>query len=760
MEFRCNLSLNDINKRRPEKGQGLSETQPQSARNRHFLISGEKTTAWLEPASPSKVSDSEVESQESRHETEKGEMKMLWKLEMAKSLHKLAKYCMSQDKYREAEPLLRRVLAIRLEVLGVKHCDTAASLHWLADCCMSQDKYREAEPFLVQAKDICEEVLGLEHRDTAASLHKLADCCISQGKDSEAEPFLVQAKDICEKVLGQEHSDTERITYKLAKCYMSQGKYSDAEPLFKRILAVCEECFGSKDPGTAILLRDLAKCYMSQAKYSKAEPLLVQAKAIYEVAWGLEHSDTVASLHDLAKCYMGLGRYIKAESLLVQAKDSEAEPLLVQVRAIRWERQKDQEEIKKLATKLEAAYEFLIKEEGALRELRYKIDDFKELYQETCSHLEDVSRVYKTTNIVDQRTRIGNFKTACQPIFKIYRHLKNFLQVDANIEETIVKERSDRIKDLLKQLPETRPTLRDLPRQEWWKVYIDAPMHKEAKELSDPGKLFDNQESPGYQQSMMELFEKVLELPQMNEHKNMDYKEYTEIHKLATKYVPDDKQKLMHQLNGISTGEIGGCGCYTLSSKEDGISLRERVAALREMSKELINGLPLFQDCPSRQREFHKAIMKYEQIPKGITMGLVLHDPHFISPSSGQLKKKETGSIIMANAYLIDEGPQHVNAILGSYYEGRKISNQTQDQRLREIARATRALHVLHPKGDGNGRTNIYGFMNKCLIEEGFCPAILPNGPEVFGGMKTLDGLVEDMLVGMHSYIKEVNRHK
>jgi hypothetical protein len=151
---------------------------------------------------------------------------------------------------------------------------------------------------------------------------------------------------------------------------------------------------------------------------------------------------------------------------------------------------------------------------------------------------------------------------------------------------------------------------------------------------------------------------------------------------------------------------------------------------------------------------------KYEHIPKGITMGLVLHDHPFISPANGYLKQLKTGSIFMVNAYLQDEGPQHVNAILESYYEGRKIPNQTQYQRLKEIARATRALHVLHPKGDGNGRTNIFGFMNKCLIEEGFCPAILPNGPEVFGGMKTLDGLVEDMLVGIHSYIKEVNRHK
>jgi hypothetical protein len=50
--------------------------------------------------------------------------------------------------------------------------------------------------------------------------------------------------------------------------------------------------------------------------------------------------------------------------------------------------------------------------------------------------------------------------------------------------------------------------------------------------------------------------------------------------------------------------------------------------------------------------------------------------------------------------------------------------------------------------------------MNYLLKKEGFCPAILPNGPEVFGGTKTLDGLVEDMLLGMHEFIKVVKQHK
>ena len=181
----------------------------------------------------------------------------------------------------------------------------------------------------------------------------------------------------------------------------------------------------------------------------------------------------------------------------------------------------------------------------------------------------------------------------------------------------------------------------------------------------------------------------------------------------------------------------------------------ERIAALQEMQDERINGLPLFQNWQSARVDSGIQVL-YDGIvkspPQAITVGWV---DHGCQPSEG-----EAGWITMVPAYRKEEGPRHVNAILESYYQRRERPNQTEYQRLREIARTVRALHVMHPKVDGNGRTNIFGLMNKWLIEEGFCPAILPNGPGVFGGKKTLDGLVEDMLGGMHSFIKEVEQNR
>jgi hypothetical protein len=78
------------------------------------------------------------------------------------------------------------------------------------------------------------------------------------------------------------------------------------------------------------------------------------------------------------------------------------------------------------------------------------------------------------------------------------------------------------------------------------------------------------------------------------------------------------------------------------------------------------------------------------------------------------------------------------------------------DAKLRRIVKTIRALHVGHFFGDANGRLNIFLLLNKLLIEEGFSPAILPNNPDVFGGLKTLDGLVQDVLKGMELFKQEV----
>jgi tetratricopeptide (TPR) repeat protein len=69
--------------------------------------------------------------------------------------------------YPAAEPLYQRALALREQVLGPDHPDTAQSLNNLALLYQDQGRYGKAEPLYQRALALCEWVLGPDHPTTA-----------------------------------------------------------------------------------------------------------------------------------------------------------------------------------------------------------------------------------------------------------------------------------------------------------------------------------------------------------------------------------------------------------------------------------------------------------------------------------------------------------------------------------------------------------------------------------------------------------------
>ncbi|MFL5652760.1 MAG: tetratricopeptide repeat protein, partial [Ktedonobacteraceae bacterium] len=114
-------------------------------------------------------------------------------------------YLYARGRYREAEPLYERALAIYEQHLGWRHHRTAGSLNHLAALYQYQGKYEEAEPLLQRALAIYEQQLGAYHLKTAQSLNQLAALYSNQGKYEEAEPLLQRALAIYEQQLGETH---------------------------------------------------------------------------------------------------------------------------------------------------------------------------------------------------------------------------------------------------------------------------------------------------------------------------------------------------------------------------------------------------------------------------------------------------------------------------------------------------------------------------------------------------------------------------
>ncbi|MBV8234437.1 MAG: tetratricopeptide repeat protein [Acidimicrobiia bacterium] len=128
--------------------------------------------------------------------------------EAARLLSRAGYYLYHRARYAEAEPLLRRALALREQALGPDHPDTATCLHNLAALYDAQGRYAEAEPLRRRALAVHERALGPDHPATATSLNGLALLYDAQGRSAEAEPLYRRALAICEQALGPDHPHT------------------------------------------------------------------------------------------------------------------------------------------------------------------------------------------------------------------------------------------------------------------------------------------------------------------------------------------------------------------------------------------------------------------------------------------------------------------------------------------------------------------------------------------------------------------------
>ena len=83
------------------------------------------------------------------------------------SLNNLARLLQATNRLAEAEPLMRRALAIDEKSFGPDHPDVAIGLNNLAQLLQATNRLAEAEPLMRRALAICEKSFGPDHPEVA-----------------------------------------------------------------------------------------------------------------------------------------------------------------------------------------------------------------------------------------------------------------------------------------------------------------------------------------------------------------------------------------------------------------------------------------------------------------------------------------------------------------------------------------------------------------------------------------------------------------
>lgn len=197
-------------------------------------------------------------------------------VEYANTSTKLAMLYCDQGKYSEAKLILKEVLKIRENSLGISHFDTMRTLNLIGDVCINLDDYAEAETSYSQ-------VLALEKVDSAK----------------------------CKNELAHAYSG-------LGRCFLEKNSFKDSRNYFEKTLKIKKEIYGTKNPHFALVLNDLALLNSKEENFETAEALYKESISIFENCLGLDHVDTAKALGNLAQFYINRGSYLEAQELLIK----------------------------------------------------------------------------------------------------------------------------------------------------------------------------------------------------------------------------------------------------------------------------------------------------------------------------------------------------------------------------------------------------------------------------------------------------------
>ncbi len=217
----------------------------------------------------------------------------------------------------QAEPPLRRSLAIRRDVLGPDHADVARSLNALGGVLDARGQFDEAQTLFEEALRVRRARFRGPHEAIAESLNDLGQLLLFARQDFEgAEPLLVDALDMRRRLFEPPHRDVAESVHNVALLHQLQGRYDDAAALYRESLAMRRTLYGATHPALVVTLNNLALVLQAQGRNDEAEPLLRESLALRQRLLGPSNPQVALAMANLALSLRDRGEYGEAEELL------------------------------------------------------------------------------------------------------------------------------------------------------------------------------------------------------------------------------------------------------------------------------------------------------------------------------------------------------------------------------------------------------------------------------------------------------------
>jgi eukaryotic-like serine/threonine-protein kinase len=256
--------------------------------------------------------------------------------EQAQMLDVMGNVYTSLGLYDQAEPLVRRSLAIRQKALGAENPATLASMDSLAYLLHRDGRDADAESVQREALEIERRVLRPKDPRTVNSMSQLAGILADRGHYPDAEKLNREVLDLDEQIDGPESQQAIMAESHLGDTLLREGHDVEAEKLERQALESAQRVMGSDNPETLRIMGYLGEVLQREAHYREEEQLLRQTVEIQRRVLGPDHPHTLQSMETLAAAIERQGRHEEAEKLqrtvvqeLTQTMSPDSRSLLV-----------------------------------------------------------------------------------------------------------------------------------------------------------------------------------------------------------------------------------------------------------------------------------------------------------------------------------------------------------------------------------------------------------------------------------------------
>jgi tetratricopeptide (TPR) repeat protein len=234
----------------------------------------------------------------------------------ARLMNQIAGLLQTKALHAEAEPLLRRSLAIDEKKYGSDHFNVAIRLNNLAETLIDTNRLTEAEPLVRRSLAIVEKTQPPDSPAVATGLNNLAHLLQERKRNVEAEPLLRRSLAIVESQFGPDDPRITSALNNLGRLLIATNRTTEAEALVRRALAIDEKGLGPCHPTVANRLNNLAGLLSATNRHAEAETLIRRALAIDENSFGAEHPDVANRLNNLTAFLGATNRWVEAEPLM------------------------------------------------------------------------------------------------------------------------------------------------------------------------------------------------------------------------------------------------------------------------------------------------------------------------------------------------------------------------------------------------------------------------------------------------------------